>query len=181
MRSPDMNYGFECKHANLLDPQGLALITIGNTLRGDDGIAAHLCDTLSENDLKDVCRFDLGTYTSYLATCLAGHRAAIIIDATNNGTAPGTVSILDLNQLLDRTSPLSIKCCHGFSIADELRLVKRQGRLPKRIIFFGVEIDCVEYDTKLSAPLKSTLAHLNGNLSRLVSQVLSTLKREAQS
>ncbi len=178
MHGPEIRYSFECRHASLSEPQGLSLITIGNTLRQDDGVASYLCDTLSENDLKDVCRFDLGTYTNHLASCLWGHKAAIIIDATNNGTAPGTISLVDLNALLDRASPLAIKCCHGFSIADELRIAKKQGRLPRRIIFFGVEADNTEFGTDISAPVQSSLRWLNNNLSILVSQVLSTLKKE---
>lgn len=136
---------------------GLALITIGNQLRGDDGIAAALCDALPESALQDVCRYDLGTYTGYLSDCLAGHQAAIIIDATYNGTASGTVTLMDLSSVLANAVPMNIQSCHGLSLADELRLAKKEGGLPKRIIFFGIEVNDVDWSDTPSPTLKRTM------------------------
>jgi hydrogenase maturation protease len=169
----------ECKHALLKEPQGLALVTIGNSLRGDDGIAAILSRCLPEPIAKDVCRFDLGAHSGFLEDCLACHKAAIIIDATSNGTAPGTVSIADVSHILNQASPLNFRSCQGFLLADEVRSAKKRGKLPTRIIFFGVEIDKTEWNDKLSADLAAKLPKLVSKLSFLVTKVAETLKRDA--
>ena len=177
MKSLKVQNQAQCDHTALVHPDGLALVTIGNSLGGGDDMAASLCDVLPETALKDVCRFDLGSYTGFLAASLAGHKAAIIVDSTCNGTAPGTVSILDLTAMLDRAAPLKIESCHGFALADELRLAKRQGKLPRRIIFFGVEVGDQAATGQPIPNLK--LSQSVRNLSFLVLKVLETLKRDA--
>jgi hydrogenase maturation protease len=168
-----------CAHKVLKEPSGLALITIGNSLRGDDGLASVLCNMLPESALKDVCRFELGTYTGFLSDCLSGHRAAIVIDSTQNGTAPGSVSIMDLGAMSERATIMNIGSCHGFSLAGELRIAKQDRTLPKRVVFIGVEVDDVDWTENLSRTLEVKLPHLARNLSLLVTTVLETLRRDA--
>ncbi len=167
-----------CPHTGLETATGLCIVTVGNSLRGDDGIAAALCDKLPDRVLPGVCRFDLGSYTSYLADCVRGHKAAIIIDSTCDGLSPGSVSIIDLTALLDGPE-VEIKSTHGFSVADELRLAGQLGVLPKRIIFFGVEIGEVNWKEKISPALESKLPHLVSNLSFLVERILEALRKDA--
>ncbi len=125
-----------CQHSELVQPAGLCIVTVGNSLRGDDGIASALCENLPATVLSDVCVFNLGTYTSYLSDCLKGHKAAIIIDSTCDGLSPGSVSIIDLHALLEGPN-LNINSSHGFSVADELKLAKQLGSLPIRLIFLA--------------------------------------------
>lgn len=158
---------------------GLAIITIGNQLRADDGIAAALCDALPLHSLQGVCRFDLGVSTSRIAECLAGHKAAIIIDATCNGTGAGTVTLVDLNAAINRSAPLEIKSCHGFSLFDELRLAKQTIELPKRMVFFGVEVADTQWCDALSPDLKEEVPGLAKGLSKLVHRILETLNKNA--
>lgn len=169
----------QCLHSKAKQAEGLALITIGNTLRSDDGAASYLCDALSAHVLNGVCRFDLGSYTGFLADCLAGHKAAIIIDSTSNGNRPGTVSIIDLGAMVSKSTPMNISSCHGFSLADELRLAEKHNKLPKRIIFFGVEISKADWNEHLSNALKDTIPVLVSNLSLLITKVVETLKQNA--
>jgi len=160
--------------------EGFALITIGDALGADECIPTKLCDQLEKSTaLKDICRFDLGPHTDSLSECLSSHKGAIIIDSTQNGTAPGTVSIMDLGAMVERTTPINIRSCHGFSLADELRATKRSGRLPKRIIFFGIEINDVEVGDKLNSKLAAKLPLLVNNLSLLMTKLLETVKKDA--
>lgn len=179
MQNATITTNSRCLHDALPNLSRLALITIGNSLRGDDGIAARLCDALPDSASRDVCRFDLGPYTGFLKDCLYGHQAAIIIDATQNGTAPGTVSIIDLDAILQREAIINLNSCHGFSLADELRIAKQYDALPEQIIFFGIEIDKVEWTDKLSTKLENTLPQLVQDLSHLIEKVAERLKQNA--
>jgi hydrogenase maturation protease len=170
---------FKCPHTSLANPDGIALITFGNSLRGDDGIASALCDILPANTLKTVCRFDLGSYTGFLADCIANHKAAIIVDATKNDNTIGTISILDLNAVLDKKDNLNLKASHGVSFLDELRLARVQNNLPKRIILFGVEIGNTNWQEKLSPELQKIMPALSTKLSYLITIVLEALQHNA--
>lgn len=167
-----------CQHSELVQPAGLCIVTVGNSLRGDDGIASALCEHLPATVLSDVCVFNLGTYSNYLSDCLKGHKAAIIIDSTCDGLSPGSVSIIDLHALLEGPN-LNINSSHGFSVADELKLAKQLGSLPNRLIFFGVEIGEVNWKETISPALKEKLPLLVSNLAFLVQRILETLRKDA--
>ncbi len=167
-----------CPHKSTAEPCGLALITIAEPSATDAGIASSLCDVLPASALKDVCRFYLGSVTGTLDKCLPGHRAAIIIDTTQNGTAPGTVSIMDLRTMLDRAAIMTINSHHGFSIAAELLALKPYGTLPKRLIFLGVEVKAVDPADNSRIALDVRMPELLNGLSLLVTKVLETLNRE---
>ncbi len=158
---------------------GLALITVGSSLRGDDGLAAALSHSLPKDLCKRVCRFGLGSYSGMLHECLIRHKAAIIIDSTNNGTASGTVSILDVSHILTQAEPLNIRSCQGQMLSEEVRLAKKRGRLPKRIIFFGIEIDKADWNEKISADVETRLPKLVSQLSFLITKVVETLDDNA--
>ena len=167
-----------CQHSELVQPDGLCIVTVGNSLRGDDGIASALCENLPEAVLSDVCLFNLGPYTNHVSQCLKGHKAAIIIDSTCDGLSPGSVTIIDLQALLEGPN-LNINSSHGFSVADELKLAKQLGSLPNRLIFFGVEIGEVNWKETISPALKEKLPLLVSNLAFLVQRILETLRKDA--
>lgn len=166
-----------CPHKEASAARGLALITVGDSLRGEPSIASSLYGMLPKSALDNVCRFDLGPYINCLNDCLPGHVAAIIIDNTQNGTAAGTVSLIDLSAMLDRAAIMNVSSSHGFALAHELRIAKTCGTLPKRVILLGVEIDPVDWTKKLSPVLEAKLPQLVENLSLLVTKVLETLSR----
>lgn len=170
----------QCSHSDQEIPSGLCIITIGNNLRGDDGIAMKICDKLPPTLADDVCRFDLGTYTSYLGSCLQGHKAAIIIDSTSNSCTPGSITIVDLKAYLEdqKGSPLGVKTTHGFSLVDELKLLSEVSELPDRLMLLGVEVKDVNSE-KVSPALQSKVPQLVSNLSFLVERILETLKKNA--
>jgi hypothetical protein len=74
---------------------------------------------------------------------------------------------------------LSINSTHGFSVADELKLAGQLGVLPKRLIFFGVEIGEVNWKETISPALESKLPQLVSNLSFLVERILEALRKDA--
>lgn len=158
------------------------LVTIGNEFRSDDGIASMVADCLPEYANHSLCRYNLGPYVGLLAKCLAGHEAAIIVDATQNGTPAGTVSIADLRTILDRPGPLKILTCHGLSLADELRLAKATDvPLPPLIVLFGIEIDSTDWAKGLSPALTEQLPRLANYLSVLIAKLNESLESNARS
>ncbi|MFA7339933.1 MAG: hydrogenase maturation protease [Candidatus Obscuribacterales bacterium] len=167
-----------CNHSAAAHSGGLALVTIGNSLRGDDGIAQRVCDALEPALLARVCRFDLGTFTNLLGDCLAGHHSAVIVDATKSGTAAGNISITDLSVMASGSWAAPLKCpsSHGLSLLDELILTNGRIALPKQIILFGVEVSDVDWAAQLSPTLEKCLPSIANSLSRLVVSTLEVTK-----
>lgn len=168
-----------CMHFQSGKPSGLALISIGNTLRSDDGIASRLCQTLPRELFAQICYFDLGTYTSHLPECFSGHSAAIIVDCTKSGMTPAAVSVINLLAVLERPSLLMAESSHGFSFFDELRFYADSGDLPSRLLFFGVEAASLNWSEELSQELLSKTDVLAEKLSLLVRTVLEELRANA--
>ncbi|HEY9868704.1 MAG TPA: hydrogenase maturation protease [Candidatus Obscuribacterales bacterium] len=159
---------FHCKHSSNGLRGRLALVTIGNTLRGDDGAAQAVCNVLRETVAARVCRFDLGTYTNLLPLCLAGHDAAIILDAVATGGTPGSLTILDLTDPARACSAGNISATHALSLADELQIAGIAGCLPRKTLFFGIEVQDAGWGKGLSEALRSRLPDLAGELERLI-------------
>lgn len=158
---------------------GLAIITIGNTLRKDDGIATVVCDLLPAHLRVATCRFDLGLHTGYILECMTGHRVAIIIDAMRNGAEAGTVALIEISNLKTAADSLRITSCHGISWMDELRLFARHEDLPSTILFFGVEIGSSEGEEGITSNLQENLPFIVRKLSCLIGGMQTKLNRHA--
>lgn len=147
---------------------GLVLVAIGNTLRGDDGIAQVICDALPKPILQNVCCFALGSYTGLLIECLAPHNWGIILDATSSGSEPGAVTIIDLAQVLRTPCSIKLDLCHGFSLVEELQLARWRGLVPETLIFFGVEVANTDWGEGLSKTLQVKVSYVASELEHLI-------------
>lgn len=172
---------FHCAENNVSEIHDLCIITIGNSLRTDDGVASALCDAMEDVVLDDdVCRFDLGTHTGYLADCLRGHKAAIIIDCTKSGAEPGTVTITDLVSVLGKHARTpTLNSTHALSFLEELQLIKRNGELPKTLILFGIEASDVEWSSGLSDEMNQKLPSLVSRLTVLITVIRKMVNKDA--
>lgn len=179
-RDPDIPVDSElvCLRKTLTERYPIGVATIGNSLRGDDNIAARVCDTLPGSAFEHVCRYDLGTYTSFLGECLRKHKAAIILDATENDTTAGAISIVDMKKLLKGNCNIKISSSHGFSFLDELRMCHQSTPLPDPFFFFGIEANSVEWSDHLSDDLEAKLPWLAESLNLLIDRTLEMLEEQ---
>ena len=167
----------DCAHCNSSDPEGLALITVGDCFMDNQDTSLILPKAL----LGDVCRFDLGSVTGSLARCLIGHKAAVIVDSTRNGAAPGTVSIVDLSLAAARGSNIKFNSCHTGSFVEQLGVVRESGRMPKRIVLVGVEVetDSCGWGEHATGHCHIKPSGISARLPSFVAKVLESLKRDA--
>jgi len=142
-----------CPHQGDQQKSGIALVSIGNVLRADDGVACKLLDKLSQDVKDEVCRFNLESYSQFVLDCVAYHEAAVIVDAVRGGKEVGDVTIIDLKEMFERGAKLSVDSCHGFSFYDELLLIQDKSLLPDKMYFFGIEIESDNWGEGLSKAL----------------------------
>lgn len=110
---------------------------IGNVFLGDDGFGVALSRRLAAGELPaGVEVVDFGIRGMNLAYALGeGHDAAILIDASPRGEAPGTVYVIEP----DLSGEEVALDTHGMDPVRVLRLAAELGELPPRILVVGCE------------------------------------------
>jgi hydrogenase maturation protease len=128
------------------------VIGVGNDLRGDDAVGLEVVRRLRGEPGVEL-RIGAGLA---LLDALEGAAAAILVDATSSGAAPGTVAIFDVSE---RPLPASAvrPAGHEVGLADALELARALGRLPRHVLVVGVELAHVSFGAPLSEPVSATL------------------------
>ena len=154
---------------------------IGNVFLGDDGFGVEAATRLASRKLPagaDVV--DFGIRGMDLAYALQeGYEAAIFIDATPRGDAPGTLYVIEPELDTDDVSPEA----HGMDPVKVLALAKTLGRVPDRILVVGCEpqtrlsVESEELVMELSEPVRASI----DEAVRLVESLLGELLESTQS
>ncbi|CAN5639596.1 hypothetical protein BH10CYA1_BH10CYA1_13550 [soil metagenome] len=165
-----ITHKMDCNHSSSERANGLALITCI-----DEELALSLFLSLPVNLAQKVCSFAPDPSFD-IQQCLTRHKAAIIVDATNNGTALGTVSIIDGSHLLYPSDHPPFQSCQGL-LSETISLARKRGRLPTRIILFGIELGPADLYQTIENNLQPKLPNLVTKLSYLVAKVVETLDR----
>ncbi|HEU4343974.1 MAG TPA: hydrogenase maturation protease [Candidatus Binatia bacterium] len=114
------------------------VIGIGNDGRGDDAVGLLVARRLLERGLSGISIRELRGDPTLLLDIWENAETVILIDALRSGAAPGTLHRLDGERL-----PIDEKIfrfsTHGTSIAAAVELARALGRLPRRLIIYGIE------------------------------------------
>jgi len=117
---------------------GVLVIGVGNRYRRDDAAGLLAARRLREAAGASVAvREESGEGTA-LMQAWEGVEAVILIDAVHSGAPPGTIFRLDARQ-----DPIPAGwfhwSSHAFGPAEAIALARTLGRLPPRLIVFGIE------------------------------------------
>jgi len=128
---------------------------LGAEDRGDDAAGLEVARLLSWFAPDGVRVYALpGGRTADLLEVWEGAPLAVVVDAAVSGAPPGTVHRLDglAGSLLpppDRSST------HGLTVADVIELGRALGRLPERLLVFGIEAGQVDPGRGLTPPVRA--------------------------
>jgi hydrogenase maturation protease len=153
---------------------------IGNAFLGDDGFGVALAARLAAQELPaGVEVVDFGIRGMDLALALQeGYDAAVLLDATPRGGAPGTLYVIE-PQLDDDAVGLD---AHGMDPVTVLALARAMGGSPPRTLVVGCEpqrrmsVDDEEIVAALTEPVRAAL----DEAVRLVETVLAQLTSEEE-
>jgi hydrogenase maturation protease len=111
---------------------------IGNIFQGDDAFGVEVAQRLLRRGLGAGVRVeDFGIRGYDLAYALMDDfDAAILVDATARGGAPGTLYTIEPEVPQDEATPMS---AHSLDPASVLRMVQALGAHPKRVLVVGCE------------------------------------------
>jgi hydrogenase maturation protease len=116
------------------------VVGVGNALRGDDGAGPEVARRLrGRAGAADVAVRELEGEGVGLLDLWEGARAVVVVDTVRSGAAPGTIHRLDVTH---RPLPAGLRgssSTHAIGIAEAIELARVLGRLPRRVIVYGVE------------------------------------------
>jgi hydrogenase maturation protease len=116
----------------------ICVIGVGNTMRGDDAAGLLAARRLRERWGDAVAVIESDGEGTALIDAWAGAGAAIIIDASRSGAAPGTVTRIDASD-----TPLPARTLggstHHVSVVEAIELARALGRLPPRVVVYVIE------------------------------------------
>lgn len=130
----------------------LRIIGLGNALRGDDAVgllvARRVRELLPGADILELS----GEPAELLDALGDGVERVVLVDAVTSGALPGTVHRLDASEaalVVDANTTT-----HGLGLAETIELGRALGRLPARLLVYGIE----GQDYALGAPLSPQVA-----------------------
>jgi hydrogenase maturation protease len=134
------------------------VIGVGNAFRGDDAAGREVARRVRERVPGEldvvVCELE----PTRLVDAWEGAEAAVLVDAVSSGAEPGTVHRFDAtNEPLPSREFRS--STHALGIGETIELARAIGRLPSRVVVFGIEGEVFGSGTGLSVPAEVGVEH----------------------
>lgn len=120
------------------------VICIGNDLVADDGVGHVVYNELTRRDLPQGTRLKLlGLGGMTLLGEFSGEDLLVVVDAVQFGVSPGTVHILNWEDLPEGGSHVS---CHGIGIREAIEVSRKlyPQKTPKSVCLVGIEGQCFD-------------------------------------
>ena len=131
------------------------VLGIGNILMGDEGVGVHAIQCLQQEAWPaDVELVDGGTGGFHLLDYLSSNEPLVMIDATLDGKAPGTVSVLRPRYASDFPRALS---AHDIGLRDLVEAAQLTGALPDVHLITVSIAEIRPMHLSLSAPVAAAL------------------------
>lgn len=114
------------------------VICVGNSFRGDDAFGVRVAAELRKHLSPDVLLLESDGEPTGLIEAWDGADTVVVVDAVRTGNLPGTVLRRELGHgpLMKSARPES---SHPLGVAETIALAGAFGRLPRRLIVWGVE------------------------------------------
>jgi hydrogenase maturation protease len=152
----------------------VVVIGVGNTFGGDDaaGLAAveQLAARLPAGVRVTACEQE----PSRLVDTWQGASAAVVVDAVSSGAEPGTVHRFDAS-----TEPVPARAfrssTHAFGVGEAIELSRALGRLPERVLVYGIEAAEFQPGAGLSRAVDAALGDV---VDAVVDDVLTLVREE---
>jgi hydrogenase maturation protease len=117
---------------------GIVVVGVGNELRGDDAVGLAVAVRLRGRVPEGVTVVECEQEPTRLLDAWSGADAAFVVDAAASGGPPGTVHRFDAS-----AEPVPARVfrssTHAFGVGDAVELARALGRLPGRVVVYGVE------------------------------------------
>jgi hydrogenase maturation protease len=125
------------------------VIGVGNAWQADDGAGLVVAQRLRSLVPEGVEVVELEGEPVALVQAWEGADEAYVVDAVSSGAEPGTVHRVDATETpLPRE--LSNASTHLFGVGESVELARSLGRLPRRLVVYGIEAARISAGNELS-------------------------------
>jgi hydrogenase maturation protease len=140
LRQPGHRFFYKPDEVEICGEPSILIAGIGNIFLGDDGFGVEVVRRLAGSELPaGVSVVDFGIRGLDLAYALAeSPDVAILIDACPRGKAPGTLYVIEPDDVDATDVPPEIEA-HAMNPTSVLRMARAFGGAPKRTILVGCE------------------------------------------
>lgn len=153
----------------------MLVIGVGNRYRSDDGAGLEVAARLRARGTVLV-RESEGEPVALLDVWEGAH-AAIIVDAVASGSPPGTIHRFDATTTPLPASIAGAPSTHAVGLGQAIELARALGRLPAKLIVFGIEGKSFSAGEQLSPQVTAALESLTEQVHQ---EVLATAKVPAK-
>ena len=117
---------------------GIVVIGVGNAYRGDDAVGLAVAEALRGRLPTGVTVLDCEQEPTRLLDAWQDADVALVVDAAASDAPPGTVHRFDAS---GEGVPAHVfrSSTHAFGVGDAVELARALGRLPERVVVYGVE------------------------------------------
>ncbi len=155
----------------------MLVLAVGNVLLGDDGFGPSLLELL-QNKFKDepsIEFVDGGTQGLALLGYLANRSTLLVLDAISTGAEPGTVSVLDREQLFNLRG-VRASTAHEGNAFELLASAAVLGDLPERVYLVGVQPAALKTGIGLSDDVQASLTIALGKAEDILQQLVAEIE-----
>jgi hydrogenase maturation protease len=114
------------------------IVGAGNNFRKDDGAGLATATRLRAALSGDIRVLAKEGDLASLLDDWEGADAVVVIDATSSGSEPGTIRRYEAHAHA-LPAVFSRQSTHSFGVAEAVELARALGRLPARVVVFGIE------------------------------------------
>jgi hydrogenase maturation protease len=150
------------------------VLSLGNLLRGDDGVGAAVLEQLTSRAFAgDIDFLEGGTPGLETLMLLQGYDRVIIIDAADMGCAPGEWRCFTPDQVRLQARDLYLRgTLHYAGLAEALNLGEALDMLPPEIIIYGIQPENIDWEIGLSPAVANAVP----NVCEAITEVLTNGK-----
>jgi hydrogenase maturation protease len=135
------------------------VVGLGNPWRGDDAAGLHAARALRGRLPAAVEVLEESGEPTALLERFAGADALWLLDAVRSGSPPGTIHRLDATRE-ELPASLFSASTHHLGLAEAVELGRALGRLPSRLLVYGVEGERFEPGEQLTPAVAAAVGEL---------------------
>lgn len=136
---------------------GTLVIGLGRESRGDDGIGPAVIRRLRARRIPGLRLVTYDGDITGLVDLWEGEATVVVVDALRSHALPGSIVRVEVGP--DRPLPVgTASSTHGLSLAHAVGLGQTLGRMPRRLIVFGIEAAQFVLGADLSPELRRAVA-----------------------
>jgi hydrogenase maturation protease len=147
---------------------------IGNVFLGDDGFGVEVARRLARGGVPaEVAVSEVGIRSLHLAYALLDRpELLIVVDAVRRGEPPGTLYLIQPDELAAARAEAEVPDAHGMSLPAALAMLRTLGGQPPPILLVGCEPEFVGERLGLGPIVESALPAAEGMVRAAIARQL---------